>query len=702
MKIVIALHQFLPRYTTGTELYVYELARVVEKMGLEVVLFTGEDDGRSFLKEHDSRYEGLRVHRFTRHHGMEADPILGEYASPLAEAAFGRFLDSVQPDLVHIFHLFGLGGGLMDAARVRGLPYVVHLMDFWFLCPRIQMLDFEGGLCPGPRSARRCARCAGEVDGNLMPLGRALEEEGALESLQKKATGGDAAAHALVQDHHHLDQRWPYLLKRLRRAARVISPSSFLRGKFIENGLEGDRIHLLRYGIDADRVSKRSRIHASHDFRFGYMGNLATFKGAHIALEAFTGLAGDRLRFDLYGDFFYREQGQMEACKTLVEGDARIEMRGPFHRRDLGKVLARIDALVVPSLWHENTPFVVLEALAAGTPVLASRVGGIEEIIREGVDGLLFERGDVEALRDRMKIVAAGEGLQDGEAASIPTLRSNAEDLVRLYREALDQDRDPDSSQTEPMDRSLVERLYRTVEALGGVFQGLGSRTRKDRDVIKAFRRAGRLEKELAGHRQSLRQHADRYRRLRDDLQEIEATYRKEIQGQALKIRTLEKDLEGHREVQDQIRPEIEAYREVERTLRKDLDGHSAVIAEREREVEEYQKVQDQIRSEIEAYREVEKALRLDLEGHRTVVAERDKEVGEYRKALDTLEQDLQGHREALSHARAQADKVQPLEERLQEVQDALQEQQIAMNRLTTRMKELCEGIDSSALGPNL
>ena len=301
-----------------------------------------------------------------------------------------------------------------------------------------------------------------------------------------------------------------------------------------------------------------------------------------------------------------------------------------------------------------------------------------------------------------MKIVAAGEGLQDGEAASIPTLRSNAEDLVRLYREALDQDRDPDSSQTEPMDRSLVERLYRTVEALGGVFQGLGSRTRKDRDVIKAFRRAGRLEKELAGHRQSLRQHADRYRRLRDDLQEIEATYRKEIQGQALKIRTLEKDLEGHREVQDQIRPEIEAYREVERTLRKDLDGHSAVIAEREREVEEYQKVQDQIRSEIEAYREVEKALRLDLEGHRTVVAERDKEVGEYRKALDTLEQDLQGHREALSHARAQADKVQPLEERLQEVQDALQEQQIAMNRLTTRMKELCEGIDSSALGPNL
>lgn len=716
MKIVVVLHQFLPRYTTGTELYVYELARVLEKMGHEVVLFTGEDDGRSFLKEHDSTFEGLRVHRFTRHPGMEAEPVLAEYASPLAEAAFGRFLDTVQPDLVHFFHLYGLGGGLMDAVRVRGLPYWVHLMDFWFLCPRIQMLDFKGGLCPGPRTARRCARCAGEVDGNLRPLRRALEGEGALESLRNKATGGDAAAHTLVQDFQHLEQRWPYLRERLRQAARVISPSEYLRGQFIENGLEGDRIHLLRYGIAPHGSSKRTRRPERRIFRFGYMGNLATFKGAHIALEAFSGLDGDRFRFDVYGDFFFRERGQMDVCKTMVEGDARIEMRGPFHRRDLGKVLDGIDALVVPSLWHENSPFVVLEALGAGTPVLASRVGGIEEVVREGVDGLLFERGDVEALRGRMEILAAGQGLREGEPASIPTLQSNAEDLVRLYREALDRDRAPGSDESEGIDRSLVERLYRTVEVFGGIFQSLGSRTRKDRDVLKAFRRAGRLEEELEGHRQSLRQHADRYQRLRDDLHEIEAYYKKEIKGQARKIQALEQDLEGHKKVQHQIRSEIEAYQEVERTLRSDLDGHRAVVAEREKEVEEYRKFQDQIRSEIEAYQEGERALQSDLDRHRTELVNREKEVGEYRKALDTVEQDLRGHREALAHARAEAERVQPLEERLREVEqelqevrdlqaaaeEALREQQIAMHRLTTRMAELCEGIDSSALGPNL
>ncbi|HIE69618.1 MAG TPA: glycosyltransferase, partial [Planctomycetes bacterium] len=81
----------------------------------------------------------------------------------------------------------------------------------------------------------------------------------------------------------------------------------------------------------------------------------------------------------------------------------RITVDGPFDREELAQALAQIDVLVVPSTWHENAPFVVLEARAAGLPVIASRFGGLIEVVDDGIDGELFTPGNAADLAKRLQ-----------------------------------------------------------------------------------------------------------------------------------------------------------------------------------------------------------------------------------------------------------------------------------------------------------
>ena len=93
-------------------------------------------------------------------------------------------------------------------------------------------------------------------------------------------------------------------------------------------------------------------------------------------------------------------------AKGLVDraaADTRIRFCGTFPNNRIGEVLSTFDVLVVPSLWYENTPLVIYSSQAAGCPVLASDLGGMSEVIREGVDGLLFPPGDSAALATHLE-----------------------------------------------------------------------------------------------------------------------------------------------------------------------------------------------------------------------------------------------------------------------------------------------------------
>ena len=122
--------------------------------------------------------------------------------------------------------------------------------------------------------------------------------------------------------------------------------------------------------------------------------------------------------------------------RTAAGDDARITFPGPYSEADAAAVFASMDALVVPSTWYENTPFVVLEAFAAGVPVLASDLGGLREVVRDGQNGLLFRAGDASALRAVIERLASEPGLYARlQPAAPPSIAANVDTFRAMWRD---------------------------------------------------------------------------------------------------------------------------------------------------------------------------------------------------------------------------------------------------------------------------
>jgi glycosyltransferase involved in cell wall biosynthesis len=108
------------------------------------------------------------------------------------------------------------------------------------------------------------------------------------------------------------------------------------------------------------------------------------------------------------------------ALQQRAAGDPRIRFAGAFAGERLDEVLAGLDLLVVPSIWYENTPFVVLEAFAAGVPVVASELGGLTELVQPGRQGWLFPAGDARALAELLRTCVAEPQRFDRLEVQIP------------------------------------------------------------------------------------------------------------------------------------------------------------------------------------------------------------------------------------------------------------------------------------------
>ena len=176
---------------------------------------------------------------------------------------------------------------------------------------------------------------------------------------------------------------------------------------------------------------------AGRELRLGFIGTLSDHKGAHVLIEAVRLLAGAPLEVDIYGatDQF---PAYMARLRGLAAEDQRITFRGTFDNGDIGDVMSSLDALVIPSLWRENTPLVLYSAQMARLPVIASDVEGIAEVVDHGVNGLLFRMGDAQGLASIIRRVLDEKDLLRRLSAAAKTPKSIAEytdELLAVYSE---------------------------------------------------------------------------------------------------------------------------------------------------------------------------------------------------------------------------------------------------------------------------
>jgi len=219
-----------------------------------------------------------------------------------------------------------------------------------------------------------------------------------------------------------------------------------MRDMLVRNGLRPELAHFAPYGIDLGPFENSPAKERSNRLRLGFIGTLYEHKGAHVLLEAVASLPKDiPIVVKVYGDHL-QLSGYVSRLKKIAKGDRRIEFCGVFPNSEIAKVLSGLDVLVVPSLWYENTPLVIYSAQAAKTPVIATNLGGMAEVVHHEKNGLLFEKGDVPGLAALIRRAVAESDLLPRLAANAASPRSisvYAGALEGMYRKTLDAPRTP-------------------------------------------------------------------------------------------------------------------------------------------------------------------------------------------------------------------------------------------------------------------
>jgi glycosyltransferase involved in cell wall biosynthesis len=445
LKILLTVHQFFPEYTSGTEVLALSVARELIARGHQVRILTGFPSEQALKDEQrfdEYEFEGVHVYRF--HHAYA--PMAGQtslielsYDNHLAAEYFGRILQKYKPDIVHFFHLDRLGTGLIEDAVQAGVPAFMTPTDFWVICHTAQLALGNGRLCQGPTAyGGNCVKHIAQSSANATVAVLATWLPTPMADLLARLT----QANVMPNYPHQLEikavsSRLTTNVTRLNQLSRIVSPNSFMTEMLVRHGVAAHRIIQAAFGVDfTEGKTDKPRSLPRQPFRIGFIGTLAPHKGCHVLIEAFKRLPPGSANLRIFGstDHFPSYAGELKRSAGNHRG---IEFCGVFPNARIDQVLEDLDALVVPSLWYENTPLVLYSAQAAGCPVVASDFPGISEVIRDEVNGLLFEAGNAAALGRQLFRVIDDQGLAPRLSANTRRPKSTAsyvDELLEIWQ----------------------------------------------------------------------------------------------------------------------------------------------------------------------------------------------------------------------------------------------------------------------------
>ncbi|MGD9904514.1 MAG: glycosyltransferase [Vicinamibacterales bacterium] len=383
MNVLVVAPHYPPMRIGGVEAYTQAVVDGLHTRGHAVNVVAVEQiaDGSACAAVIDER-GGVAVHRLTLGvGGGHRLDLMWEHAA--AEAWLIAHMHATTPQALHLHSGYLLGGPAMSAARRCRIPYVVTLHDYWFSCPRITRLDAAGHICSGPEGVGKCTWCLVADSRRVRWPDVALF--GAPGVLVRGAV--DAGVPVAGATAAAVAARQRALAEGLLAAAAIIAPTQFVANAVESIGVPARRVVVSPHGLPPMQVKPRV---AGDGFRIRYIGQVVPHKGVHLLVDAVRAMGADDVSLTVHGPLTPRPD-YVANLRARAGNDRRIVFAGPYTREELPEILAGTDLLVVPSIWHEVAGIVIMEAHAAGVPVLASRLGGIPEVLRDEIDGVLFD-----------------------------------------------------------------------------------------------------------------------------------------------------------------------------------------------------------------------------------------------------------------------------------------------------------------------
>jgi glycosyltransferase involved in cell wall biosynthesis len=375
LRILSISALFPPNVQGGAEISAYNLAQWLSSNGNEVAVLTtatspedevfGVDEGglrvwRIFMPRAYTAFDASKTAAWKK-------PVwhLQDIFDPRNKAIFEKIVDEFRPDFVSVHYIQGLGFNILTSIGKRNLPAAVTFHDLSLACIKMSMF-VDGKECEG-----LCTSCALSAKVKMSYV-RGV-----------KRIGFISPSKAVLDKMLSLQPISQYPRAHIPNARRYPAPQTSYR--------------------------------QSDKFRFVYVGRLTEAKGVNVLLEALEPLVPDY-------DFTLKMVGTGPEAETLREryaGQNWISFTGHVPADQVPEIMADSDLLFVPSIWLENSPGVVIQALGLSLPVMGSDKGGIPELVQHNENGILVPPGDVAAWRSATKSL-----LDDPERLRV--LRENA------------------------------------------------------------------------------------------------------------------------------------------------------------------------------------------------------------------------------------------------------------------------------------
>jgi glycosyltransferase involved in cell wall biosynthesis/MoaA/NifB/PqqE/SkfB family radical SAM enzyme len=421
MHILKIIHGYPPNYNAGSEVYSQSICNELSKKH-QVSVFTREENPYSpdFVIRHEKQNDNLNFYYLNNPQGKDG------YRHKQLDDNFAKLVSEIKPDIAHIGHLNHLSTGLVDELNKQKIPIVFTLHDFWLMCPRGQFLTRSIG------KEHNFQLCSGQLDHKCASDCYRVYFSGNEQNEEKDIENWSDWTH----------QRMIETKAIINKVDLFIAPSNYLRNRFVSDfGVPENKIIFLDYGFPTEYLTQTEKSNEKTNFTFGYIGTHIPAKGLNQLIEAFREIE-EHATLRIYG----RHNGQSTNALKLLASTSKnkIEFVGEYINHNLANdVFSKVDCIVVPSIWAENSPLVIHEAQSCKVPLITADFGGMIEYVKHKVNGLLFEHRNTNSLKEQLRFAIANPNLlkQFGERGylfsedgSVPNIQNHCIELGTIYQ----------------------------------------------------------------------------------------------------------------------------------------------------------------------------------------------------------------------------------------------------------------------------
>lgn len=445
MKILKVIHGYPPLYSAGSEVYSQTLCHGLVKRGHDVVVFTRQENAYqqeySIEWSQDPLCSDIKLCLVNMAHSRDG------YRHAAVDRQFSNLLEEYAPDLIHIGHLNHLSTSLVLEAHKLNIPIVFTLHDFWLMCPRGQFLQ-----------------AINSKESDLYPVCHSQEDEKCARKCYWRYFSSQDDQEDLLFWTKWVHKRMDHIKNEiLPKIDLLIAPSRYLMDRFVKDfPIELSKIVYSDYGFLREKLTSRKRKEDKF-FTFGYIGTHKQAKGILHLLQAFEKLDSPNTQLKIWGSPIDPFTSSLKAYISSMnpEIQQRIHWVGNYKNDQIvEEVFNHVDAIVVPSIWGENSPLVIHEALEAKVPVITANFGGMKEYIHHEINGLLFEHRSPLDLSYQMQRIMedselreriAKKGYLQSSSGRIPGIDEHTEQIESYYDLVIEQRRNNHARETRPL-----------------------------------------------------------------------------------------------------------------------------------------------------------------------------------------------------------------------------------------------------------